>query len=323
MTKPKAYLVGNALVDMVQTIDDEGLIELNIQKGVMQLVEQERSQALYAGMSSPIRSAGGSAANTAAVIAALGGDVEYVSKVGNDETGQFFADDMKRMGVHYQTEFDASQDTGKCMIFVTEDGERSMNTFLGASEHLSANDLADERLKSVQYLYLEGYRYDGEDSQEAFIHAAKTVHKHDGVVAVTLSDPFCVERHRAKFKDLISYCDLVFCNEHELQSLTEEASLETACQAVLDSQTDYIVTAGARGAFIVSKGEIHHFPTKPVDMIDATGAGDYFAGGFLSALMEGLPYEKAVHYGNICAGEVIQVMGTRVQSDLRAIIDRA
>lgn len=320
MTKPKAYLVGNALVDMVQTIDDKGLDDLKIEKGVMQLVDQNRSQALYAGMVEPVRSAGGSAANTAAVIAALGGDVEYVSKVGNDETGQFFAEDMKRMGVHYQTEYDEDQDTGKCMIFVTPDGERSMNTFLGASEHLSANDLADSRLKTVQYLYLEGYRYDGEDSQDAFIHAAKTVHQHEGVVALTLSDPFCVERHREKFKKLIGICDLVFCNEHELQSLTQDPNLEAACQSVLGSETDYIVTAGARGAFIVSQGEIHHYPTQAVDIVDATGAGDYFAGGFLSALMDGLPYEKAVQYGNICAAEVIQVMGTRVKTDLLANI---
>lgn len=322
MSKLDLVAIGNAIVDMIAPISDEGLAALGVQKGIMQLVGDDEAMKLYAGMKNPVQTAGGSAANTAVVASILGASAQYISKTADDEIGIFFAESMKDEGVIYTTPRCNDHASGRSMIFVTPDGERSMNTYLGASEYLHMDDIDFEAIANSRYLYLEGYRFDGPDSQAAFKLAVKTCKENDGIATITLSDPFCVGRHHDAFRDLIEGgIDIVFCNEHELVAYTEAADFIAACEAVRHSGTDFICTAGAAGAYVISRGEIIHVPTKSVTVKDATGAGDYFAGGFLASIARGDDYVKAADIGCKIAGEVVQIVGTRVTSDLKALMD--
>ncbi len=317
MSKIDLIAIGNAIVDMIAPISDQGLADLGVQKGIMQLVGDDEALKLYEGMDSPVQTAGGSAANTAVVTSILGAKSQYISKTADDEIGLFFADSMQNDGVIYATPRSKEHSTGRSMIFVTPDGERSMNTYLGASEYLHMDDIDFDAIANARYLYLEGYRFDGPDSQSAFARAVKTCKDNDGIATITLSDPFCVDRHRDAFKNLIENgIDIVFCNEHELIAYTQAADFEAACEAARKLKTDFISTAGSKGAFVIANGEITHVPTASVEVKDATGAGDYFAGGFLASVARGDDYIKAANIGCKVAGEVVQVVGTRVTSSL-------
>ncbi len=322
MQKTEFVAIGNAIVDLTSSVDDQRLAELNVQKGIMQLVDDKRSQALFEQMPNHVRTAGGSAANSAIVASRMGLSTTYVSKVGNDVLGDFYASSMENDGVIFDTKRDFTNVTGRSMIFITPDGERSMNTYLGASEFLSEEDIDFDAIESARYLYLEGYRFDGPESQSAFHKAVKASKKNGGIASITLSDPFCVERHKSAFHDLIeSGIDIVFCNEHELMAYSGARDFIAACESMRQSNVTFVTTAGAAGAYVISEGEITHVPTRSVEVKDATGAGDYFAGGFLAALSKGLPYSEAAAVGCRAAGEIVQVVGTRVTTDLRAILE--
>lgn len=312
MPKHDAVLIGNAIVDLIAPIDEEGLSELGVEKGIMQLVDRERSAFLYEKLRDPVRTAGGSAANSAAVMAAMGAKVQYISKTAEDELGRFFADDLGALGVRYDTERAEEHETGRCMIFFTPDGERSMNTYLGASEFLHEDDIDFDAIGDAKFLYLEGYRFDGPDSQRAFERAVAACKSGGGLATITLSDPFCVERHFGAFHSLIEGgIDIVFCNEHELISYTRASDFIAACEAVRGKREAYICTAGAAGAYVINDGSITHVPTSPVTLVDATGAGDYFAGGFLASLNAGNDFIRSAKIGSQAAGEVIKIVGTR------------
>ncbi len=322
MNKIDAVLIGNAIVDMIQKVDEQALVDLSVQKGIMQLVDRKRSNELYAAMSAPVQTAGGSAANTAAVMAALGGNVHYISKTADDEIGKFFHDDMNALGVRYDTVRSGDDPTGRCMIFVTPDGERSMNTYLGASEFLTAEEVDFDSIWEANYLYLEGYRFDGPESQHAFKLAVERSKANDGITSITLSDPFCVERHRDAFHELIEHgIDIVFSNEAELVAYTQKETAEEAREHVREAGgVTFVCTASEHGAYVIHEGQIVHVPAEKVEIVDATGAGDYFAGAFLAALTQGKTYREAAEWGCRAAGEVIQVVGTRVASDLRVVV---
>lgn len=316
MSELDLIAIGNAIVDMIAPISDQGLSDLGVQKGIMQLVGDEDALKLYAAMKNPVQTAGGSAANTAVVASILGAKSQYISKTADDEIGLFFADSMKKDGVIYNTSRSTDHSTGRSMIFVTPDGERSMNTYLGASEYLHMNDIDFDAIAQARYLYLEGYRFDGPDSQEAFARAVKICKDNGGVATITLSDPFCVDRHRDAFRDLIENgIDIVFCNEHELVAYTQASDFDAACENARKQNIDFICTAGSKGAFVISNGEVTHVPTRSVDVKDATGAGDYFAGGFLASIAKGDDYIQAAMIGCKVAGEVVQVVGTRVDAE--------
>ena len=321
MSNVELVAIGNAIVDLISSTTDSRLEEMGVQKGVMQLVDATRSQALYAQMPNHVRTAGGSAANTAIVARAMGLSTEYLSKVGTDPLGKYYAGSMEEDKVTFKTPRDPNFETGRSMIFVTPDGERSMNTYLGASEFLTSEDIDFDAIAKAKYLYLEGYRFDGPDSQSAFRRAVDVCKANGGIATITLSDPFCVERHKEAFQALINDgIDYVFCNEHELQSYTGAKDFIAACEAVRSSKQNFITTAGAAGAFVIANGDITHVGTRSVEVKDATGAGDYFAGGFLAAIAAGKSHKEAAEVGCRAAGEIVQVVGTRVSKDLQALL---
>ncbi len=322
MNKIDAVLIGNAIVDLISKTSDEELKALDVNKGTMTLVDGARSEALYQAMKSPQQFAGGSAANTAFVMAALGCNTHYISKVGEDELGRFYAEDLAKIGVRFDTPVSKDQATGRSMILITPDGERSMNTYLGASEFLAEGDIDFDSIWEANYLYLEGYRFDGTESQAAFKQAVERCRANDGFASLTLSDPFCVERHRDAFRELIEHgINIVFSNEAELVAYKQKSNLQEACEAVRDHGMRFVCTAGADGVYVIHEGQIDHVPAEAVDVVDATGAGDYFAGAFLAALIEGKTFKEAAVWGNRAAGAIIQVVGTRVDGDLRAIVE--
>lgn len=322
----RCYGIGNALVDVIEVATDAFLSANDIEKGIMQLVDSERALALYGKMATPVRVAGGSAANTIASLAMLGHNehVQYVSKVCDDELGDFFAKDMGALGVIFNTPRDEATETmatGRCMIFVSEDGERSMNTYLGASEFLRADDIDYDNLHKCEWLYLEGYRFDGPDSQTAFQRAVDETKLTGGKTSITLSDPFCVERHRRAFRALIDRgVDLVFCNEAELKSFYEVKTRDEAIIRAKMESASFVMTASGDGAFVVEDNDVTHVPTTPKKVVDATGAGDSFAAGYLHGKLLGRSSAVCAKIGSRFAGEVISHYGTRPESDLKTLI---
>jgi sugar/nucleoside kinase (ribokinase family) len=322
----KAYQVvgvGNALVDVISHIEDGFLAANGVEKGIMQLIDTARAVELYGRMGPAREVSGGSAANTIAGIAALGGRTAYVGKVRDDQLGAIFAHDLRAQGAHYATPLaprDHPHETGRCMVLVSGDGERSMNTYLGVSEFLAPSDIDEAEMAAAEWIFLEGYRFDGPDSIAAFAKAVGAAKRAGGKVAITLSDPFCVERHRDEFLRMIrADVDLLVANEHELQSLYLTASLEDAMARAEAEVPLTACTVGARGAHILGQGERVHAPATKVNVVDATGAGDLFAAGFLYGLTSGRDRLTAARMGCLAAGEVISHVGARPEADLRAL----
>jgi sugar/nucleoside kinase (ribokinase family) len=318
--------IGNAVVDVLAHIDDGFLSQNGVQKGIMQLIDMDRAVELYGHMGPAKEISGGSAANTIAGFAALGGKTAYVGKVKDDQLGDIFAHDIQAQGAVYETPraTGGMHETGRCMVLVTPDGERSMNTYLGVSEHLAPSDIDTDHMSDAQWIYLEGYRFDGPDSHAAFAKAISACKSTGGRVSVTLSDPFCVERHRDAFRKMIAEdIDLLFANEHELRALYQTDDL-AAAEAQAAKDCDYVAcTVGAKGAHILHGGERHHIPAEPVTIVDATGAGDLFASGFLHGLVDGAPMDVAGRMGCIAAAEVISHIGARPEADLKALFAQA
>ena len=316
--------VGNALVDVLAHVDDRFLIEHSVAKGVMQLIGSDLAADLYSRMRRPSQVSGGSTANTAAGIALLGGSAGFIGKVKDDALGKVFAEDLAGLGVAYATPAapaSAPYETGRSLILVTPDGERSMNTYLGAAEFLTWRDFDVRMIESARWIYLEGYRFDGPDSQEAFRLAAQRSHRAGGKVAVTLADAFCVERNRTEFRGLIEDgIELLFCNRSELLSLYQTDDLDRALAAAASQVETVVCTLAAEGAIVASGARRIKVAAKPAGIVDATGAGDQFAAGFFYGLTGGAGLEAAAQMGCAVASEVISHIGARPVGDLGALL---
>ena len=320
MKKYQVVGIGNAMVDILAHVEDDFLDTHGVEKGIMQLIDTDRANQLYGVMGPAMEISGGSAANTIAGLAALGMQTAYVSKVKNDQLGGIFSHDIKAQGADFDTPLaapDHDAETGRCMVLVSPDGERSMNTYLGVSEFLAPDDIDEGIMASADWLYLEGYRFDGPDSHAAFAKAITACRGAGGRISITLSDPFCVERHRDAFMDMIrADVDLLFCNEHEIMSLYQTDDLSVA-MALGAADVDILAcTVGERGAYVVQGGEEVHAPATATHVEDATGAGDLFAAGFLYGLTACRDLLTCGRMGCVAAGEIIGHIGARPEADL-------
>jgi len=318
--------IGNAMVDVLTREEDGFLSEAGIEKGIMQLIDMERAVELYGKVGPAEEISGGSAANTIAGIAHLGGRTAYVGKVKDDQLGAIFAHDLRGQGADYSTVMapkDAEAETGRCIVIVTPDGERSMNTYLGVTEFLEPSDIDPGLMAQAEWIYLEGYRFDGPDSHAAFAKAINACKPHGGKVSLTLSDPFCVERHRDAFRLMIREdVDLLFANRAEVMSMYQTDDFAAARAAAAAEIEIAVCTDSENGVYVLSGGEEIHVPAVPTKIVDATGAGDLFAGAFLWGVSEGHPLEVCARMGNVAASEVISHIGARAQSDLKVLFGK-
>jgi sugar/nucleoside kinase (ribokinase family) len=315
--------IGNAIVDVIARTDDDFLAKQRMPKGTMSLIDEARASAIYDAMGPAIEVSGGSAANTIAGVASLGARAAFVGKVKDDELGRVFAHDIRATGVAYDTPpASAGPSTARCYVLVTPDGERTMNTYLGAAQDLHPNDIDEDTVRASGIIYLEGYLWDPPKAKEAFLKAAKIAHAAERDVALTLSDAFCVDRYRAEFLDLIrtGTVDLVFANERELHSLYQTGDFGAALDALRNDAKLAVITRSEKGSLIVSRAHTEAVPASPVArVVDATGAGDLFAAGFLVGLSRGAEYRTAARLGALAAAEVIQHLGARPESSLIAL----
>ncbi|MEP3347520.1 MAG: adenosine kinase [Litoreibacter sp.] len=315
--------IGNAMVDVLASTTDAFLANNGIDKGIMQLTDRARGVELYDLIGPAKEISGGSAANTIAGIAHLGGKTAYVGKVKDDQLGAIFAHDLRAQGAVYETPLAPASheaETGRCIVLVTPDGERSMNTYLGVTEFLSEDDIDEEQMAQAEWIYLEGYRFDGPESVAAFDKAINACTGAGGRVSITLSDPFCVGRHRDAFRALIKdHVDLLFCNRAEMLSMYETEDFDAALTMAASEVAIVACTDGEDGAHVLSQGQRWHVPAMPVQIVDATGAGDLFAGAFLWALTAGHDLETCGRMGCVAASEVISHIGARPEADLTAL----
>ena len=308
--------IGNALVDSLEQIEEFVIDELNLNKARMTLVDKDRSNFLLQNMKNPIYEAGGSAANTAYWISQLGGNAGFIGKISNDDLGKQFKSSLKDSGLNDYTVFESEDNqTGLCAIFITPDGERTMNTYLGAGEHLSVDDLHIDAIKEAKILYMEGYLWDKPSSKSAFLNAAKINKESGGLNSISLSDVFCVEMHRDSFISFIADdIDYVFCNEDELNSLTLQSSTNESFKYFEENfpkVKELICTLGSDGAVILKNGERHSFEATETRVVDKTGAGDFFAAGYLYGLQKDLSVDKSANFANKSAAHVISEIGVR------------
>jgi adenosine kinase len=313
--------IGNAIVDVIARAEDDFLVAQGMNKGTMALIDEARAQAIYAAMGPAVESSGGSAANTIVGVASFGARAAFVGKVKDDELGRSFVHDICAAGVAFDTKpATTGPSTARSYIMVTPDGERTMNTFLGAAQDLRPGDIDEGQVASAAVTYLEGYLWDPPQAKEAFVKAASIAHKAGRRVALTLSDAFCVDRYRAEFLDLIrnGVVDIVFANERELHSLYETADFDTAVKALRGDSKLAVVTRSEKGCVVVSREGVEAVPAEPVAQVaDVTGAGDLFAAGFLAGLARGKDHRTSARLGGIAAAEVIQHIGARPAVSLK------
>lgn len=311
--------IGNALVDVISSGDDGLLDELGSEKGTMTLVDEAGASELYARMGAGTEVSGGSAANTVVGVAALGGRARYIGKVRDDQLGAVFVHDLRATGVDYSVSpAPSGPATGCCLVVVTPDAQRTMHTYLGASVHLTAADLDHAAIRDARILYLEGYLFDPPEAQLAFREAARVAAEAGRTVAITLSDRFCVERHREAFIDLVDHhADIVFANEEEILALYEVDDLDDAVDRVRHHGAIAVITRSERGSIVVTEDEVLTVAARPVDqLVDTTGAGDLFAAGFLTGFSRGFDLQRCAELGSVAAAEVISHVGPRPQADL-------
>jgi adenosine kinase len=313
--------IGNAIVDVIARTEDDFLAKQKMRKGAMQLIDEAQAGAIYDAMGPAVEVSGGSAANTIVGVASLGGRAAFIGKVKDDELGRVFAHDIRAAGVAFATPpASAGPSTARCYVLVTPDGERTMNTYLGAAQDLHPNDIDADAIAAARIIYLEGYLWDPPHAKEAFLKAAKIAHGSERDVALTLSDAFCVGRYRAEFLDLIrtGTVDIVFANESELHSLYETADFDTAVNALRNDVRLAVITRSEKGCLVVTREETDAIPASPIErLVDATGAGDLFAAGFLVGLSRGVDYRTAARLGALAAAEVIQHLGARPETSLK------
>jgi adenosine kinase len=324
MTVPRYDVlgIGNAIVDVIARAEDDFLVAQGMNKGSMTLIDEARAQAIYGAMGPAMESSGGSAANTIVGVASFGARAAFVGKVKDDELGQAFAHDIRAAGVAFETPpASDGPSTARSYIMVTPDGERTMNTYLGAAQDLHPNDIDEAQVASAAVTYLEGYLWDPPHAKDAFVKAAGIAHKAGRHVALTLSDSFCVDRYRGEFLDLIrkGLVDIVFANERELHSLYETADFDTAVKVLRGEARLAVVTRSEKGCVVVSREAVEAVPAEPVGkVVDVTGAGDLFAAGFLVGLARGRDHRTSARLGGLAAAEVIQHIGARPAVSLKA-----
>jgi sugar/nucleoside kinase (ribokinase family) len=315
--------IGNAIVDVIARAEDDFLVKQGMHKGTMALIDEARAQAIYAAMGPAVESSGGSAANTIVGVAGFGARASFVGKVRDDDLGRTFAHDIRAANVAFDTKPASSgPSTARCYIMVTPDGERTMNTFLGAAQDLTPGDVDDAQVASAAVTYLEGYLWDPPKAKEAFVKAAQIAHKNSRRVALTLSDAFCVDRYRTEFLDLIrkGTVDIIFANERELHSLYETADFDSAVRALRSDAKLAVVTRSEKGCVVVSRDAVESVAAEPVEKVaDVTGAGDLFAAGFLVGLARGKDHRTSARLGGLAAAEVIQHIGARPAVSLKAL----
>ena len=326
MKKYQVAGIGNAIVDVITTVDDHFLDHMGIRKGIMQLIERERGETLYGAMGARQQASGGSVANTLAGIGALGLRTAFVGRVSDDALGQFYAADTEKAGTSFINPPVAGGElpTSRSMIFVTPDGERSMNTYLGISAELGPDDVDEAAMADTELLFLEGYLFDKDKGKDAFLKAARACRGAGGRVGIALSDPFCVDRHRADFRTLVAgELDYVIGNEHEWLSLYQGDDLDgVLAQAAADCPLVVCTRSGA-DVVVIRGAERIEVPVRRVVPVDATGAGDQFAAGFLYGIATGQGLGVAGRMGCIAAAEVIGHFGARPETDVKAMFRRA
>lgn len=319
--------IGNAIFDILVRTDDAFLAQHGMAKGSMALIDEARAAAVYQAMGPATEMSGGSAANTIFGVAGFGAKAAYVGKVKDDQIGRMYTHDIRAAHVAFTTA--AATDgpaTGCSYILVTPDGERTMNTYLGAAQDLSPADIDPAQIAASSIVYLEGYLWDPANAKEAFLKASKIAHDNRRSVALTLSDAFCVGRYRDEFLDLIrtGTVDLVFANEAELASLYRTEDFDKALAQLRNDAQLAVVTRSEKGCVVVAKDKVTPVPASPVkEVVDTTGAGDLFAAGFLFGLVRGLGHEQCGHLGALAAAEVIQHIGARPQTSLKALAQAA
>ena len=307
--------IGNAIVDVIARCDEAFLTEYGIIKNAMNLIDRDRAETLYNAMGERTQASGGSAANTAAGVGALGGRGAYMGKVANDPLGNFYGEDMRNLGVAFSTPMLEGGEipTARSMIFVSPDGERSMNTYLGACVELGPEDVDHDLVAGSQVTYFEGYLWDPPRAKEAIRLCAKIAHDHGRETAITLSDSFCVDRYRKEFLDLIrsKTVDIVFANEAELLALYETDNFDLALEKMGQDCAHATITRSEKGAVAIKDGVVTTIEVDPIAMVDATGAGDGYAAGYLHAYTQGKNIEACVKLGCLVAGLVISEVGPR------------
>jgi sugar/nucleoside kinase (ribokinase family) len=322
-TRLDVLAIGNAIVDVISATDDAFLDAEGLAKGSMRLIDAEEASRLYDHMGPAREISGGSAGNTAAGVAMLGGRAGFVGQVAPDQLGEVFAHDIRSVGVEFATPAaDVGVPTARSLVLVTPDAQRTMNTFLGASQHLPVGALDEAQIADAAILYLEGYLWDPEEPRYAMIKAIDVARNAGRKVAFTLSDTFCIDRHRAGFSQLIDggKVDILFANEAEIQALAGIPHFDSAVAAVQGKVETLVVTRSEKGAIAVSGGERVEVPAEPVrEVVDTTGAGDLFAAGFLAGQAQGRSIEDSLRMGAVAAAEVISHYGARPEADIAAM----
>jgi sugar/nucleoside kinase (ribokinase family) len=311
--------IGNAIVDVISPASDAFIAEQGLERGAMTLIDEALGEALYARMAPGVEASGGSAANTIAGIASLGGKAAYLGKVADDQLGQVFAHDMRAIGAHFDTvPLQGGLATARCLVNVTPDGQRTMCTFLGASTQFAEGDLDETVIKGSGIVYLEGYLFDAEAARRAFGHAALAARAAGKKIALTLSDGFVVERWRAHLLPFIEGdVDILFANEAEICALFQTSDFEAACEAVAGLVETAAVTRSEKGSVVIANGDLQHVAAVPVEkVVDTTGAGDQYAAGFLFGHAKGRSLLDCGRLGALAAAEVISHYGPRPQVSL-------
>ena len=328
MTAPSLDVVGigNAIVDVIAHADDGFLARHGLAKGTMTLIDEAQAKTLYGQMGSGIESSGGSAGNTMAGLASLGGKGAYVGKVRDDQLGDVFRHDMTAIGVRFATPAATSgPSTARCLILVTPDAQRTMNTYLGACVGLGPDDIDEAEIAAAEVTYLEGYLFDPPQAKEAFRKAARAAHAAGRKVALSLSDPFCVGRYRAEFRELVQHhIDILFANEAEICSLYETDDFAAAARQVRGMCDIAALTRSEKGSVVVTARETHEVPAARVEkLVDTTGAGDLYASGFLYGLTRGRDLAHCGRLGSLCAAEIIGHFGARPEQPLATLAQKA
>ncbi len=316
--------IGNAIVDVLARCDDGFITAHGLAKGSMTLIDADTAERLYAAMGPGVEVSGGSAANTLAAFASLGGRGAFIGKVADDQLGAVFRHDIRAAGVAFETPpANGGAPTARCLILVTPDAQRTMNTFLGACVTLAEADIDESLVARSSITYLEGYLFDPPAAKAAFRKAAQTAHAAGRLVALSLSDPFCVDRHRDAFRSLVrEEVDILFANEHEILSLYQVGRFEEAVAAVRAETRIACLTRSEKGSVIVADGAVVEIAAEPASVVDTTGAGDAYAAGFLAGFVRGRPMAECGRMGSIAAAEVIGHVGARPMVPLAELVAR-
>ena len=315
--------IGNAIVDVLVQADDDLIDNFELTKGTMALVDEAQAERLYASVGPGLETSGGSAANTLAGVAQLGGRAGFIGRVRNDQLGGIFSHDIRSVGARFDTPAATEgPSTARCLILVTPDAQRTMCTYLGASVGLDPADLDLEMVAQAKVLYLEGYLWDSDEAKAAFIAAAEVARAHGGEVALSLSDAFCVERHRESFQELVDgHVDILFANEMEITALYKANSFEEAADQVRGRCKLAALTRSEQGSVVLNGAGTHSVaPFQLGPLLDTTGAGDLYAAGFLHAYTQGQAVDACGRLGSLCAGQVVTQLGPRPQGSLKQLV---